>query len=104
LSRYLLRGGSLGVLGRFGAPLCSVEPSLAWPLTPPRGVVVDDPLAADPPERAALPPVAALSPRWQPASANAKHAAVIVKSFIELLLKKAQRHLQAARRCSIAEP
>jgi hypothetical protein len=84
--RYLPVGlpGVPGLLGRLGAVDLSVEPSLACPVAPPLGVCIEElpPAAADGALGCAVRPAAAFWSRWQPASASARDAAMIIRAFM----------------------
>jgi hypothetical protein len=78
--------GLLGLLGLFG--VVEELPLLVPPLAPPLGVFADElPLAAEP-LLAPLEPPADDWSRWQPASASASDAAMIIRTFMRPPLEK----------------
>jgi hypothetical protein len=76
--------GVVGLAGRLGDDL-SVEPSLLPPVAPPLGVVGEElPPAADDGLFEVLLVLPALDwSRWQPASASARDAAMIIGTFMD---------------------
>jgi hypothetical protein len=105
----LLLPGVVGLEGRLGDDL-SVEPSLFPPLAPPLGVCVEElpPEADDGLFEVLLVLPAPDWSRWQPASASAKDAAMIISTFMDPPLK-GQSSLEqtsghAASRSTIARP
>ena len=72
-----------GLEGRLGVDL-SVEPSLFPPVAPPLGVVEELPPEADDGLFELLVVLPALDwSRWQPASASARDAAMIISTFMD---------------------